>query len=145
MRWIPAVLVFAFVVVNAGAAGAQSLGQRAGIGSPAVPVSSLALPNLAFDPSRLHVSMSVAMGTGFGQGTSGLQVTSLSYQFQSPLWLQVSFANALGSGLGANARPFLEGVSLGWRPAASMLLQFQYLDLRSPLQLRPSPFEFRGY
>src|SRR5690348_11024690 len=57
MRRLPAVLVIALALVNVTAAGAQSLDQRAGL-SPAVPVSPLALPNLAFDPSRLHFSMS---------------------------------------------------------------------------------------
>lgn len=145
MRWLPAVLVVALAAANAGPAGAQSLGERAAISGPAVPVSALALPNLAFDPSRLHFSMSVAMGSGFGSGTQGLQVASLSYQFQSPMWLQVSLANRLGSGLGTTAHPFLEGVSFGWRPTGSMLLQFQYQDLRSPLQLHSSPFGYRGY
>jgi hypothetical protein len=87
----------------------------------------------------------MSMGAGFGTGTQGLQVASLSYQFQSPMWLQVSMANQLGSGLGTSAHPFLEGVSFGWRPSNSMLFQFQYQDLRSPLQLHSSPFGYRGY
>ena len=144
MRWLPAVLVLGFASANVTPAGAQTLGQQAAINT-AVPVSALALPNLAFDPSRLHFSMSLAMGSGFGSGTQGLQVASLSYQFQSPMWLQVSLANQLGTGLGTSAHPFLEGVSFGWRPTGSMLFQFQYQDLRSPLQLHSSPFGYRGY
>src|SRR5205085_8803235 len=84
MRWLPAVLVLGFASANVTPAGAQTLGQQAAINT-AVPVSALALPNLAFDPSRLHFSMSLAMGSGFGSGTQGLQVASLSYQFQSPM------------------------------------------------------------
>src|SRR5437762_718288 len=103
MRWIPVVLVLALAVASAPAAGASALGEQAGLTNPSVPVSALALPDLSFDPSRLHVTMSFAMGTGFGTGTSGLQTTSLSYQFRQPLWLQVSLGNQLGSGLGANA------------------------------------------
>ncbi len=147
MRRTCAVVVLSFSIALAIAApsGAQSMDQRAGISSP-VPVSPLALPALAFDPSRLHVSMMVAMGTGFGGiGTSGLQVTSLSYQFRAPVWMQVSVGNQLGSGLGTSAKPFLEGVSFGWRPTGSMQVQFQYQDFRTPLQLRSSPFGYSGY
>jgi hypothetical protein len=145
MRRNVAVLVLAAAVALAIAAPlqAQSLDQRAGL-SPAVPVSALALPS-AFDPSRLHVSMMVAMGTGFGTGTSGLQVTSLAYQFRNPMWLQVSVANQLG-GIGSSGKPFLEGVSFGWRPMSNMSFQIQYQDFRTPLQLRSaSPFGTPGY
>lgn len=132
--------MLATALAVAAPAGAQSL---SGLAYPAVPVSALAPPMLSFDPSRLHVSMSVAMGTGFG-GTSGLQLTSLSYQFRAPLWLQVSVGNAIGAGTGGRNTPFLEGVNLAWKPTSSMFLQFQYQDFRSPLQLRSGPFAFPG-
>ncbi len=135
-------LVVAIVLAVAAPAGAQSL---SGLSYPAVPVSKLAAPMLSFDPSRLHVSMSVTMGTGFG-GTSGLQVTSLSYQFRAPLWLQVSVGNAIGAGTSGRNTPFLEGMSLAWKPRSSMLFQFQYQDFRSPLQYtRAIPFATPGF
>ena len=142
MRTNLVLLALAAALAIAAPSGAQSLNQRAGIYTPAVPVSGLALPG-RFDPSQLHVSMMVAMGSGFG-GTSGLQVTSLRYQFRSPLALQVSVANQLG-GVGASGKPFLEGVSLAWRPTGSMQFQVQYQDFRTPLQLRSSPFGYPGY
>ena len=62
--------------------------------TPKVPVSALARPAGWFDPSRLHLSTSVTMGSGFGGGAEGLQVTSLRYQFQAPVWMNVNVGNA---------------------------------------------------
>ncbi len=105
--------------------------------TPSVPVSAFARPAAWLDPSRLHVSTSVSVGSGFG-GTQALQVTSLHYQFQAPLWMSVSLGNAWGSGAASRkGSAFLEGLDIGFRPSASMLFQLRYRDLRSPLQLSP--------
>ena len=68
--------------------------------SPQVPVSGFASPASWFDPSRLHLSTSVSVGTGYGGRTEGLQVTSLSYQLAAPLAMRVSvirFASAIAT------------------------------------------------
>jgi hypothetical protein len=103
--------------------------------SPSVPISALARPAAWLDASRIHVSTSFSVGSGFG-GSQALQVTSLSYQFKSPMWLNVSMGNSWGSSsLSRGGAPFLEGVDFGFRPSSSMTVRFQYRDFRSPLQL----------
>jgi hypothetical protein len=105
--------------------------------SPRVPISMLAQPLVGFDPTRLHLSTEVSVGTGFGGGSAGLQVTRLTYQFAAPLSMGVSVGNAFGpsAARGGNAF-FLEGLDLAYRPTASMMFQVHYQDLRSPLQYR---------
>jgi hypothetical protein len=123
-------------------AAAPALAERSPLGvptygqwQPAVPVSRLGNPAAWLDPSRLRVSTSVSVGS-FGGGTDALQVTSLSYRFRSPLMLSVSLGNTWGPGAAAGGRSsfFLEGLRLSWQPSAGTLFQFQYRDLRSPLQ-----------
>jgi len=102
---------------------------------PSVPISALARPIAALDPSRFHVSTSVSVGSGFGGGTSGLQVTSFSYQFRAPMWMSVNLGNAWGAGTTSGGMtPFLEGLDVGFRPTQNMLFRVQYRDFRSPLQ-----------
>src|SRR5258705_5890895 len=48
--------------------------------SPQVPVSGFASPASWFDPSRLHLSTSVSVGTGYGGRTQRLHGTSLCDQ-----------------------------------------------------------------
>jgi len=136
-------LVAALVALAARPAPASSLGS-APLFSPRVPVSAFAIPRW-FDPSRLHVSTQVSMGTsGWGAtGLNAMQVTTLSYSFKAPLAMSVSVGNEWGP----NATPggqsfFLEGFSVAYQPSRSFLLQIQYQDLRSPLQLRD--YGFRG-
>jgi hypothetical protein len=101
-----------------------------------VPVSALARPMAWFDPSRLHVSTSVSMGSGFGSGVNALQVTSLSYRFGAPLWMNVSVGNAWGPDRArSNSSFFLEGLDLGFRPMSALQVQLHYRDFRSPLQM----------
>src|SRR5260370_328424 len=53
--------------------------------TPRVPVSALARPLSWLDTSRMRVSTSVSVGSGFGGTTEALQVTRLSYQVGTPL------------------------------------------------------------
>ena len=107
---------------------------------PQVPISALARPLSWLDPSRFHFSTSVSVGSGNG-GTSGLQVTSMSYQFRAPMWLNVSMGNAWGAGTAAHSgSPFLEGVDFGFRPLSNMLVRVQYHDFRSQLQYPYQPW-----
>lgn len=105
--------------------------------TPRVPISALARPASWFDPSRLHLSSMMSVGSGgFGNGTSALQVTSLSYQFAAPLSMSVSLGNAWGSGAAdGHSSMFLEGFNLQYRPNPSLQFQVQYRDIRTPLQL----------
>ena len=107
--------------------------------TPSVPISAFARAASWFDPSRLHVSTMLSVGSGFGGGTSGLQVTSLSYQFAAPLAMRVSVGNRLGGpsfGNSNNANFFLEGLDLAYHPYSSLTFQIHYQDVRSPLQYR---------
>ncbi len=119
-------------------ARAQSFGsQFPGLSTftPKVPVSALARPMSWFDPSRLHVSTSVSVGSGFGSGTNALQLTNLSYQFGAPLWMNVSVGNAWGPDRArSNSSFFLEGLDVGYRPLPNLRVQIQYRNIRSPLQ-----------
>ena len=106
--------------------------------APSVPVSAFARPASWLDPGRLQISTEFSVGTGFG-GSQGLQTTRLSYRLGAPLAMSVSVGNAFGGsrsmlGGGGNGM-FLEGLDLAYRPLPSMLVQFRYNDLRSPLQL----------
>ena len=110
---------------------------------PRVPVSELARPAAWFDLSRLHLSTSVSVGSGFSGGSEALQVTSLSYQFAKPIWMNVSVGNAWGQASTKNGSSlFLEGLDLGYRPFSSLQIQVHYRDLRSPLQYRAADRPF---
>lgn len=112
--------------------------------SPRVPVSAFARPASWLDLSRLHVTTSVTVGSGFGGGTSALQVTSLAYQLASPLAVRVSIGNTFGGGAFSNGNGmFLEGFSVAYRPHPSFQVNVDYRDIRSPLQYQSySPFGY---
>lgn len=101
---------------------------------PDVPVSAFARPAAWFDPSRLHMSTTVSVGSGFGGGTDALQVTTFDYRFAAPLRLQLSVGNTWGTGAGDGSNFFLEGLALDYRPSASTSIRIQYRNMRSPLQ-----------
>jgi hypothetical protein len=121
--------------------------------TPEVPVSAFAGPASWLDPSRLHFSTTVSVGSGWGSGTSALQVTRMSYQFGAPLAISVGVGNTFG---GASARPgfgggsglansfFLEGFSIAYRPSSMFQINVQYQDIRSPLQTPYGYYGFRG-
>ena len=72
---------------------------------------------------------------------NGLQVTTLSYSFKSPVAMSLSLGNAWGpTSLRGGQNFFLEGFNLAYQPSRSFLFQIQYQDLRSPLQLQPYGF-----
>jgi hypothetical protein len=128
-----------FALLGAIAADAQSLGSAPfgsgnGVFKPLVPVSAFARPSAWFDPSRLRITTSFSVGSGWGgQGSSALQVTSLSYQLGTPLAMRVSLGNAFGAG-SDNGKMFLEGLDLAYKPFGSMQFQVHYQNIRSPLQ-----------
>ena len=107
--------------------------------APRVPLSAFASPVSWFDPSRLHLSSTVSVGSGFGGSTSTLQVTSLSYQFRAPLSMNVSIGNTFGLNRArSGASPFfLEGLDLAWRPSKNAVFRVEMHDVRSPLQYGP--------
>jgi hypothetical protein len=112
--------------------------------TPRVPVSAFGLPHW-FDPSRLHISTTVSMGTSSwgSPGMNAMQVTTLSYAFKAPVALSVSVGNAWGRNSTPGSQSFfLEGFRLAYQPSRSFLVQIQYQDLRSPLQLQE--YGFRG-
>ena len=105
--------------------------------TPLVPISGLARAASWFDPSRLHLSSTVSVGSTSGM-TSALQVTRLSYQFGAPLSMSVSIGNSFGPNAVRGTNPFfLEGFDLNWRPSANALFRIEMHDVRSPLQLDP--------
>jgi hypothetical protein len=119
--------------------GAQSgtgFTDQGGFGyKPLVPISGFARAASWFDPSRLHLSSTVSVGSAYGV-TSALQVTRLSYQFGAPLSMGVSIGNSFGPNTVGGTNPFfLEGFDLTWRPSANALLRIEMHDVRSPLQL----------
>jgi len=120
------------------AAGAGTIADPAAAGfSPRVPLSAFARPASWIDFSRLHLSSTVTVGSGWGQQTSALQVTSLTYQFKSPLVMSVSLGNTFGLNRpqGSSASPFfLEGLDVAWRPNGNTLFRVAVHDVRSPLQ-----------
>ena len=138
MRARRALFAIAILVVLGGAGRAVAdplMGGTAPGYSPLVPVSAFARPASWFDPSRLQVSTTVSVGTGWGGGTDGLQVTSLSYQLANPLRMRVSVGNAFGtSAAGRGNGFFLEGLAVEYRPHPSFQINVDYRDIRSPLQ-----------
>ena len=131
-------IAVAALMVTALCFGAAVCWAQASLFTPSVPVSSFARPASWLDPSRLQLSTEFSVGTGFG-GSQGLQVTRLSYRIGAPLAMSVSVGNAFGNGRtfgGGGNGMFLEGLDLSYRPLPSMLVQFHYNDLRSPLQLQ---------
>lgn len=102
--------------------------------TPRVPVSAFARPAGWFDPSRLHVSTTVSVGSGFSGATDALQVTTLHYSFGAPLAMQVSLGNQWGSSGSGNPNFFLEGLALDYRPSPTTSIRIQYRNVRSPLQ-----------
>jgi hypothetical protein len=112
--------------------------------SPQVPVSAFARPASWLDLSRLHVTTSLSMGTGFAGGTSALQVTSLAYQFGSPLSVQLSLGNTFGAGSPGSSM-FLEGFSVAYRPHPSFQINVDYRNVRSPLQYQNQYNPFGTY
>jgi hypothetical protein len=130
------VLVLALAVLPALTASAVSAYAQglAGGYEPRVPVSKFARPAGWLDPSRLRIATSVSVGTGYAGKASGLQVTSFAYQFQRPVWLEVSLGNAFGAGNAGSNGMFLESLRFGFRPSANTTFQVQFRDMRSPLQ-----------
>jgi hypothetical protein len=108
--------------------------------SPRVPISALARPMAAFDPSRLQISSLVSVGTGWGGNAQALQVTSLTYKFDAPVLMRVSLGNAWGPQMQGRSSFFLEGLDLAFRPSANTIFQIRYQDVRSPLQYGSSPY-----
>lgn len=115
--------------------------------SPSVPVSAFGLARNWFDPSRLHISSLVSVGSSSwgSRGASALQVTTLSYRFKAPVAMSVSMGNAWGANTPRGGRSFyLQGFSLAYQPSRTMQFQIQYQDLRSPLQHQSSGFGVPG-
>jgi hypothetical protein len=115
--------------------------------SPRVPVSAFGLARDWFDPSRLHVSSMVSVGSSSwgSRGTNALQVTTLSYSFKAPVAMSVSLGNAWGSSTPRNGQSFyLQGFNLAYQPSRTMQFQIQYQDLRSPLMRHSSGFGVPG-
>ena len=132
---IPVILAAAAIAASAARAGTFDSGPSLGY-APRVPISALARPISAIDPSRFHFStmVSVGSGSGWGAGTQALQVTSLSYQFKAPMTMRVSLGNAWGSPGQQDGKFFLEGADFSFRPSANSLFQISYQNARSPLQ-----------
>ena len=146
------VAVVALAVLVAAAPARAGFGVPSGTGfgdtggsfgyKPLVPISGFARAASWFDPSRLHLSSTVSVGSGYGV-TSALQVTRLSYQFGSPLSMSVSIGNSFGPNAVGGTNPFfLEGFDLTWRPSANAIFRVEMHDVRNPLQLDPMG---RGY
>jgi len=127
-----ALIVLALTAVAA-SAGSLFEPQAAGF-RPLVPISALGIPSSWFDPSRLHMSSTTMVGSGFTGGTNALQVTNFAYQFGRPLSMSVSVGNAFGPGSATNSSFFLEGVDLTYKAGANSLFRVQFRDVRSPLQ-----------
>jgi len=145
-----AVVALAALLVAAPARAGFTSPQETGFSSPGaagftplVPISGFARAASWFDPSRLHLSSTVSVGSTSGM-TSALQVTRLSYQFGAPLSMSVSIGNSFGpNAVSGGTNPFfLEGFDLTWRPSTNALFRIEMRDVRSPLQLDPMG---RGY
>ena len=147
-RWIVVLAseITLLAVLFSGHAAAGAIGDSP-LFSPRVPVSAFGLARDWFDPSRLHVSSMVSVGSSSwgSRGTSALQVTTLSYSFRAPVAMSVSMGNAWGSNTSRNEQSFyLQGFSLAYQPSRTMQFQIQYQDLRSPLQRQQSGFGVPG-
>jgi hypothetical protein len=147
-RWIAVLAsgITLFAVLFSGHAAAGAIGGSP-LFSPRVPVSAFGLARDWIDPSRLHVSSMVSVGSSSwgSRGTSALQVTTLSYSFKAPVAMSVSLGNAWGSSTPRNGQSFyLHGFSLAYQPSRTMQFQIQYQDLRSPLQRQQSGFGIPG-
>ena len=133
-------------VLSSGFAAAGAIGGSP-LFSPRVPISAFGLARDWFDPSRLHVSSMVSVGSSSwgSRGTSALQVTTLSYSFKAPVAMSVSLGNAWGTNTARSGQSFyLQGFSLAYQPSHTMQFQIQYQDLRSPLQYQQSGFGVPG-
>lgn len=132
-----AVLVLALVAGSIATSWAGSVSDPLAAGfEPRVPISSLARPAAWFDPSRLHMSSTIAVGSGWGGTSSALHSMSFMYQFRAPVTMNVTVGNQLGTG-GAGtggASFFLQGLDLSWKPTGNSMIRFQFQDMRSPLQ-----------
>jgi hypothetical protein len=132
-RILPLALAALAVLSFAVPAHAQFTGfERGGFGVAPIGGTSLGRGMSWFDPSRLSVSTSVTVGSGYG-GTQSLQVMSFNYRFGAPLAMQVSVGNTFGQAGGTS--PFLESFSLRYQPWGSTVFNFEFHDVRSPLQL----------
>jgi len=130
------------VAAPAARAGILADPQAAGF-APRVPISAFARAASWFDPARLHLSSTVSVGSGWGNETSALSVTRLSYQFRAPITMGVSLGNTFGSDRARSGSSFfLEGLDLTWRPNGNSLFRVEMHDVRSPLQWSPWT---RGY
>jgi hypothetical protein len=137
--------LLAVLLTGVAAAGAADGGSS--IFSPRVPVSAFGLARAGFDPSRLHVSSTVSVGSSSwgSRGTSALQVTTLSYSFKAPVAMSVSLGNAWGANTARGGQSFyLQGFSLAYQPSRTVQFQVQFQDLRSPLQYPQSGFGAPG-
>ncbi len=141
---VPVAVAALLAVLCVAPVGAGTLGADPGY-TPRVPISAFGIPANWLDPSRLHVTTTMSVGSGFGVGgTNALNVTTLSYSFKAPVWMSVSVGNSFGSNATRYGQSsfFLEGFNLAYRPSANFQFQIQYQNLRSPLQL---PMGYRGY
>ena len=136
MRHRRSSLIPLLALIGTLAAAAAYAAPESGLFEPSVPVSAFSRPAFWFDPSRLQISTEIAMGSSFSGGTQGLQTTRLSYRIGQPLSMSISLGNAFGGRSSMHNGFFLEGLDLQYRPLPSMLVQFRYVDLRSPLQLQ---------
>jgi hypothetical protein len=142
---VPASLTALLVCLLADVSAAGAIGGMP-LYTPRVPVSAFGLAR-GFDPSRLHISSMVSVGTSpwGARGTSALQVTTLSYEFKAPVAMSVSLGNAWGANTPRSGQaPYLQGFSLAYQPNPSMQFQIQYQDLRSPLQYQSRGFGYPG-
>jgi hypothetical protein len=132
---VPALSVAVFLVLAASPVRAGTLG-GASLFTPRVPVSAFGLARDWFDPSRLHVSTTVAVGSSWGSGgTSALQTTTLSYSFKALVAMSVSLGNTWGNGVSRNSSSFyLQGFQVAYQPSPALFFRVEYQDMRSPLQ-----------
>ncbi len=101
---VPALVIALLAALLSGPAAAGAIGGSP-LFSPRVPVSAFGLARNWFDPSRLHVSSMVSVGSSSwgSRGTSALQVTTLSYSFKAPVAMSVSLGNAWGANTARSA------------------------------------------
>jgi hypothetical protein len=133
-RFIPVALV-ALVTSATSAFPASFDGGTPGY-TPQVPVSAFARPASWLDPSRLHVTASFSMGSGFGSGVQALQTTTFRYDFGAPFSMSLSLGNNLGSGFSSSRGSFfLQGLDAAYRPFGNLQVQVHYRNVRSPLQV----------